>query len=116
LARLQWLDLLTCRDQEGSQADRRVARRNPLRDGSGLSLFFSVIPGRDKVANPESNHNRGWIPGPGLRARPGMTTGENCASLHELVVCAFLENLRMDVLPMAVPPSDFIGNKSKGVL
>ena len=36
LRRLQRLDLLARRDQEGPQADRRAARRNPLRDGGGL--------------------------------------------------------------------------------
>ena len=35
--RLQRLDLLARRDQERPQADRRAARRNPLRDGGGLS-------------------------------------------------------------------------------
>ena len=35
--RLQRLDLLACRDQERPEADRRDARRNPLRDGGGLS-------------------------------------------------------------------------------
>ncbi len=34
---LQRLVVLACRDQERSQADRRTARRNPQRDGGGLS-------------------------------------------------------------------------------
>lgn len=36
------LDLLARRDQQGSQADRRDARRNPLGDGGGLEV--SVKP------------------------------------------------------------------------
>ena len=37
--RLQRLDLLARRDQERPQADRRAARRNPLRDGGGLTAL-----------------------------------------------------------------------------
>ena len=39
LRRLQRLDLLARRDQEGPAPDRRAARRNPLRDGGGLRVL-----------------------------------------------------------------------------
>jgi modification methylase len=44
--RLQRLDLLARRDQEGLAPDRRTARRNPQRDGGGLTRrpFFAIAP------------------------------------------------------------------------
>ena len=41
--RLQRLDLLAHRDQQGPAADRRTARRNPLRNGGGLSFPKKTI-------------------------------------------------------------------------
>ncbi|MGY3124218.1 modification methylase [Bradyrhizobium sp. S3.14.4] len=41
-ASLQRLDLLACRDQEGSQADRRVPCRDPCGDRGGV--VFSAVP------------------------------------------------------------------------
>ena len=42
LGRLQRLDLLAHRNQQGPATDRRTARRNPLRDGGGLRSGASV--------------------------------------------------------------------------
>jgi hypothetical protein len=43
---LQRLVVLACRDQEGPAPDRRTARRNPQRDGGGLTRrpFFAIAP------------------------------------------------------------------------
>ena len=68
---LQRLDLLARRDQEGPQADRRAARRNPLRNGGGLGLTqpplavtptWSAIPGCGCSATWQSRRQNRSVP------------------------------------------------------
>jgi modification methylase len=72
--RLQRLDLLACRDQERPQADRRVARRNPLRDGGGLAPRSFTGHLRRGTTLSRSQACR--------RPRPAMPRNAACHPLH----------------------------------
>ena len=80
LRRLQRLDLLARRDQQGPQADRRAARRNPLRNGGGLSSSLNLLSSfRDVRRTRPGTRDSGFD----ASHRPGMT----CWCSHELVAC-----------------------------
>ena len=89
------LDLLAYRDQEGLEADRRAARRNPLRNSGGLAAASIVDLRGGRNAKSAFAHP----------AAPLLLP-------HVFVACAFRKNFSMDIRPRPyrrVPI--FLGNK-----
>ena len=83
------------------EADRRAARRNPLRNGGGLGFTQSIRrhSGMRPLAQARNPYSRWWL---------WIAGSRSCAPwndpLHKLVACASRRNLSMEMPSAAVPP------------